>query len=187
MERVPAVTDVRLAAPMLAWPTATDFTDWRPRYLGMDASVRQGYRQADKPVGLYLAYYAAQRQDAELVNSDNVLVAQKHPRWQRVCGDERISRQGRHAVVEACLRSLSQRLLVWHWYWVDGRHTTSALYAKWIEARNRLMGRPSPAAAIVLYTEQDAGEAQARARLAGFLEASRGAIEQSLLHAGEGA
>jgi exosortase A len=186
MERASVAHAVLIEAPTLAWQAVPAFTDWQPRYLGMDASVSQSYRLTGKPVGLYLAYYAAQHQGTELVNSANVLVVQKDARWQRVCQDEDVARQGGHQLVEACLRSPSQRLLVWRWYWVDGQHTTSALRAKWIEARSKLMGRASPAAAIVLYTEQDASLDEARARLATFLQESGAAIEQALIHAGGG-
>ncbi len=35
-------------------------------------------------MGVYLAYYPQQKQDAELINSQNVMIPQKHPVWHQL-------------------------------------------------------------------------------------------------------
>jgi EpsI family protein len=52
-----------------------------------------------------------------------------------------------------------ERLVAWHWYWIDGRLTASDYRAKaWI-AWSRLIGHGDDAATIVVYAPKEgAGE-----------------------------
>src|SRR5690606_23777215 len=61
-----------------------DWLDWKPRYIAPDQEIQVSYRRSDQRVGLYLAFYGRQRQDAELINTQNVMVPQKHPVWREV-------------------------------------------------------------------------------------------------------
>lgn len=183
-----------LAAPALpaAWtPLPVPAGDWRPVLTAPDATASfawQGGATAGQPgrdlapagVGVHLAYYRNQDRQRKLVSSQNALVRSGDAHWIEA------SRGSRDAsslpplparVRTAELSGNGTRLLVWHWYWVDGRFTASDLHAKLLTVRARLFGRGDDAALVAVYTEQAApgeGAEQGRAddadaRLATFL------------------
>jgi exosortase A len=133
---------------------AAPLTDWRPRYRGSAASLFEVYRKGDRAVALYLGYYRDQRQGAELVTSQNLMVVQKHPVWSKVGEAARSEELGRGAMPlrQTELRSTRQRLLVWDWYRISGRDLSSPYLAKLYLARDKLLGRGDAAAAIILAT-----------------------------------
>ena len=154
--RAPKNLNIQLAAPQPAggWRAAEAFTEWLPAYKGTDARLTHAYRKGDRVVAVTFAYYRYQRQDAELVNSMNEMIPQKHPVWSNV-GEavRRIELAGKPAdVIQTKLRSPGQRLLIWNWNWLNGPTTVNPYWAKLYEARARLFGRWDDAAAIIIYT-----------------------------------
>lgn len=140
----------RLVAPAGAngWQRdAAPLTDWRPRYRGADPSFFEVYRKGDLRIALYLGYYRRQRQGAELVNSQNVMVPQEHPVWEDVGASFRTDPV---SAKETMLRSTAQRLLVWDWMQLAGTRTTNPYYAKALLAKNRLLGRPDDGVAVIV-------------------------------------
>jgi exosortase A len=157
--KVPRDFHIRLAPPKPAggWEPAVAFTDWQPHYLGADAYFTQTYRKGDKTVAVFLSYYRYQRQDAELVNSQNFMIRQKHPVWSNVGESERSEAlDGTNvAMVQTKLRSPQLRLLIWNWDWLNGVATVNPYWAKLIEAKSRLLGHWDDAAAIIVYAPYD--------------------------------
>ena len=177
----PPQVELEAPAARAGWRPVEPFTDWKPHYVGMNGELIQAYESDLGRVGVYLAYYALQQQGAELVNSQNYMIRQKHPVWQNV-GEARISREGIPAhVVRTYLRSVGQRLYIYHWYWLDGRHTANPWLAKMLEAGNRLVGRHPPAAGIVVFSPYEEGNAdRAERALQAFLDDMLPAVEASL-------
>ena len=174
-----------LAAPAAraAWQiSAEQATSWRPHYLGTDASLQQSYLNNGHGVSVYLEYYRHQRQDAELINSQNFLVEQKDPVWRQVADAPRtITVQGKPLQIrQAKLRSAGQDLLVWYWYWVDGDYTTNHYLAKLWDAKAKLLGETGDAAAILIATPLGEEDKDAEAVLTEFLNAMDPAISTSL-------
>lgn len=181
-----AVTNIHLAIPSPAagWQAGDPLTEWRPRYSGTDASVQQSYAREGKQAMVYLAYYRHQRQGAELINSQNVLVKQKDPVWRQVAdGPREIAVNGKRIQVrEGKLRSGQQDLLVWHWYWMDGVYTTNHYLAKFWEAKAKLFGETGDAAAIIVVAEigeqgPDAAAAVLNEFVVGMEPAMRASLE----------
>ena len=174
-----------LAAPTGAAGWQLDpagMTDWRPEYRGADPSRFEVYRKGDRAVALYLGYYRNQRQDAELVNSQNVMVRQKHPVWENV-GESRRAASPETALVDVkqtLLRSPSQRLLIWDWMYLDGRRTTSPYLAKLLLAKNRLLGQPDDGVAIIVAAPYAEGREPAERALRDFVTDMLPGIEGSI-------
>jgi exosortase A len=183
--RAPVTGSRLLQSPLgsAAWhidPTA--MTDWRPRYLGTDASLFQVYRKGELQVALYLGLYRRQRQGAELINSQNVMIEQKHPVWRNVGERSRTEAVGRFdvAVRETRLRSPVQRLLIWDWFFIGGRHLSDPYFAKLLLAWDKLRGRPDDAVAIIVATPSQEHTEQAEKTLRAFVTDMLPAIERSL-------
>jgi exosortase A len=145
--------------------TSGGLTTWEPRYQMPSAQLHQTFRRGEARVGLYVGYYRNQDQGRKLVNSENVLVVSNDPVWLRVGGGtqpvEGLDRPFNAASTELLARS-GDRLVVWHWYWIDGRMTSSDAWAKGYSALSRLLGRGDDGAVIVVYAPKERpGEAEA--------------------------
>ncbi|HLA81762.1 MAG TPA: exosortase A, partial [Thermoleophilia bacterium] len=148
-----------------------EMTSWKPRFVGADTAVAATYQGEPGPVQMYLAYYAQQQQGSELVNSLNALVGERGS-WRVIDSRPRVVSLANQElkVREALLGGESVRLLVWQWYWIDGRHTSSPYFAKLLEARALLLGHPSSGASIVLGTAYQGRAEDAASRLGRFVE-----------------
>lgn len=166
------------------WRPAEPFTDWAPHWVGADRTLRQTYAQAGRSVMAELNYYVSQRQDAELVNSQNFMVRQKDPVWSNV-GEgivtvemDGVSRPVRQAKLR---RSDGQRLLVWQWNLINGEPTVSDHKAKLVLALDRVRMRRDDGLSILIATPYDeTGIDEARATLSRFAADMEPAIAAAL-------
>jgi exosortase A len=178
--RVPAP---EAPAPTGGWQTRPDgFTEWRPHWTGTDVSGEWFYEKDNRKVYLYLGYYRTQRQDAELINTQNYMIRQKHPVWQEV---GRTTREldlesARLTVNRHLLRSPGQRLLIWQWNRVRGEDIIDPYLLKLMLAKHKMLLEPDDGAAIVLATPYDGQPEEAERTLRDFLKAMRPAIGRSL-------
>ena len=84
------------------------------------------------------------------------------------------------AVVESLLDSGGRQLLVWKWYWVDGRRTTSPLHAKLIEIAGTLFEGSPAAAGIVVYAPVLDDEEAAKQSMTAFLDSALPGLAEEL-------
>ncbi|BCX89809.1 hypothetical protein MIN45_P2182 [Methylomarinovum tepidoasis] len=186
--RIQAATLARTAPVQLQLPVRIDdwsvvsesLTSWEPRYLYPDAKRSAVYSDGRHRVAVYVLYYRTQAQGRELVNSQNVLIPQKHPIW-KMPWEHDTADSAAGSVREGVLQSrFGQKLLVWRWNWVSGRFTVNDPLAKVLEARDKLLGRPHDAAGVVMAVEYEDDPAEARAVLRAFSRDALPAIERSL-------
>ena len=165
------------------WRQEAAFTDWIPHWTGADRQFRSGFAQGAQRVLLEVNYYATQRQDAELINSQNFMIQQKHPAWSNVGESQAtvdIAGQPRQ-VRRALLKSTSgQRLLVWQWNVIDGRPSVSDHYAKLVLAVDRVRLSHDDGASILIAAPYEESPVQAAAVLARFIQDNEAAIQRSL-------
>lgn len=179
--------DVSLQVPAASagWSLSPDLVaDWKPQYKGYDAEVSQTYQKGSLRVGIYLLYYKAQRQGAELINSRNQVV--KAGIWRKAAMSEPIPVLASGVAVEVMktrLYSANRKMLVYNWNWFDGQYISSPHLAKLMELKSKLLGKPLPGAAIVIFTDyQEEGDAAAEA-LQSFIADMLPAIERELTEA----
>ncbi len=158
-ERSAAPRLARLALPA-GWSEAEPFTNWKPAYPSASVERQATYTQDEKTVGLYVGYYRNQDYQRKLVTSTNVLVASNDPAWLVVSGErEKVTLDGMPLGVRTAellrMDATSQRLVVWQWYWIDGKPTASDIEAKLLTAIARLRGRGDDSAVIILYANQE--------------------------------
>ena len=149
------------ASPLADWVAGKTWleqtkpiTQWRPRWQGMDDQRVVHLTRTGDQLMLYLAWYGAQRQNAELINSQNVLVAEKDADWRNLKETtERIDMEGEAlSVRQAKLHApkTGERLLVWHWRHLDGVDDVNIFRGKLRLAWSKLMGRGDAAAGILI-------------------------------------
>lgn len=175
---------VRLVAPTPAgWMSdGAPLTDWQPHLVDPDASQRLTYARDGQRVGMHVAWYRNQDRGRKLVSSLNTLVRSDDKAWERIAGGtQAVTLDGRPISVRTARLSGpgDVRLLVWHWYWINGELAAGDLHAKLLTARARLLGQGDDAVQVVIYAQEGAPGAAA-ARLGAFLQDAAPAIEAAL-------
>ncbi len=151
----PHLTD--LTAPA-EWRESSPFASWKPAYANPSAELQAVYVQQDKPVGLYIAYYRNQDYQRKLVTSTNTLAGSTDRTWSVIAQGLTPSHQDslpsnlRTAELLSKNTTPETRLVVWQWYWINGKLTTSDIEAKLYTALSRLRGQGDDSAVIMLYT-----------------------------------
>jgi len=186
-----------IAIPALALPTPVQgwtqeqapFSSWEPHWVGMDQKLLGHYRNGDQQVMMFVGWYGAQRQDAELINSQNYMVRQKHPEWRDM---RRVLKQARVAgqvipLAESGLMAHgnNQRILVWQWHRINGKDDINPYRAKVDLALSKLLGQPDEATTIIIATPYTENAEAAAATLNDFLAAHKAALDSQLDQTGK--
>jgi exosortase A len=157
------------------WEILEDkFVDWQPALQNPTSTLNAVLVKDGQRVGVFIAWYRQQNADSKLISSDNKLVKDfdknwiqigSHIRKASIAGQQIVVRGGDIRNQLTSLGGDPLRLLVWHWYWIDGRMTTSDLQGKLWLAISRLTGHSDNSAAVYVYSP----EPQAEAALADYL------------------
>jgi exosortase A len=164
--------------------------DWEPAFGNPSVKVSQVYAGSSGTVGVHLAYYRGQGGDRKLVSSDNALVRMRDPQWSLpVTGAARDIAAGGQEIAVRQAEILGRdrpgtgrrpHLVVWRFYWIDGRFIGGDAATKIAGMLARLRGRGDEGAGIVLYADGDT-VAASNAALEDFAQSNLGAINE-LLH-----
>lgn len=178
---VPEITGLQVPARN-GWQPDAPATDWVPHWPGADRRFQGHFVRDGQQVYLEVAHYATQRQDAELINTQNYFVPQKHPVWANVGESSRqVSIAGKTITVrQAKLRASSQRLLVWQWNLIDGRVIANNHEAKLRLALAKVLGGQDDGAAIIVATPYSVDISTAEKTLVKFASDMIPAIDQAL-------
>lgn len=179
----PDVPRIETIGAIPGWNDSPEsLVEWKPHYENASSSTQAEYLADGKKVGLYLAYYRNQGTDRKMVTSTNVLVPTNDPYWlQVVKGRRKIASGGETIDVRTAeLRGANaSRLMVWQWYWVNGRLMASDSLVKAWTAFSRLTGQGDDSAAIFVYAPMDMADGS-DAALESFVRAAGPAIEKAL-------
>ncbi len=125
--------------------------DWRPYFKKADFSRGLQLDCGGRPVDLFVAYYAHERDGAELIHHANRLAGGKD--WTRRSASRYAPKiEGLPATLrreELVGRSAGDRVVL-AWYWVDGRLMTHDWQVKAYQLYQNLLGRNEPAALVAL-------------------------------------
>lgn len=186
-DRAPVPQLGRLTLPS-GWSEGDPVSSWRPAYANPASELQAGFSRDGQSVGVYVGYYRNQDYRSKLVTSTNVLVNSADPVWSVVARGQRQANidglpprlmtaelLGRDSVPET-------RLLVWRWYWINGRLTSSDIEAKLYTALSRLRGEGDDSAVVMLYSARHDADvvlplfaSEAARPLAELLDRTRGA------------
>ena len=188
--RTLATPNLALPPPVKGWTQEeAPFSSWEPHWVGMDQKLLGHYRKGDQQVMLFAGWYGAQRQDAELINSQNYMVRQKHPEWREM---RRVVKQ---ASLDGQVIPLSeaglmahgnnQRILVWQWHRINGKDGINPYKAKFDLALSKLLGQPDEATAIIVATPYTEDAEAAAATPKDFVSAYKVALDSQLDQTGK--
>lgn len=146
----------QLEAPP-GWVPAPEFTAWIPAYESPSATTQATFDDGNGPVGIYIAYYRNQDYGRKLITSTNMLVTSNDRIWSVISrsafrtGLQDPPLEATKTEILSKERATESRFVVWQWYWINGRLTTSNIAAKWLTALSRLRGQGDDSAVVMLY------------------------------------
>lgn len=168
------------------WQETQPFASWKPVYANPSAELQIAVARQGKPVGLYIAYYRNQDYQRKLVTSTNTLVVSNDSVWSVVARQRSASNlNGLPPNIQTAQllgkdSNPASRLIVWQWYWINGKLTSSDIEAKLHTALSRLSGHGDDSAVIMLYAPLESASdtlpdfaAQAIAPINQLLDAAR--------------
>lgn len=168
------------------WQETRPFASWKPAYANPSAELQIALARQGKPVGLYIGYYRNQDYQRKLVTSTNTLALSNDNVWSVVARQPVASHlNGLPPTIQTAEllgkdTNPESRLLVWQWYWINGKLTSSDIEAKFHTALSRLSGRGDDSAVIMLYAPLESASdtlpdfaAQAIAPINQLLDATR--------------
>ena len=178
---------LELPAPAGGWQVSrAAFSDWLPHWNGADIERIGNYARGDQRVLLFLAWYGAQRQNRELITSQNFMIRQKHPEWRQM-GRDNLDKTIAGRVLPLYQAQLlasdeKRRILAWQWHRIQGKDDINPYFAKINLALAKLFGRQDSGAAIIVATpyQEKSDAAKAGAVLADFLAANKPALDALL-------
>lgn len=175
-------TPVELAGYRAAATMVPAFSPWQPAATPASAELTQFYRQQGQPVGLTLRYYREQADGGKLISSSNQLVQGGGLGWHVLAsGTQRADAAGRTLQLrEATIAGPQGKLLVWSWYWIGGRVTSSDYVGKTLQIRQKLLHGSDEGAAVMLFSPYEEQPEPARAALRAFLAANLVSLEATL-------
>ncbi len=155
---------------------------WKPSILRADNESLRFYKKEGNIVSVYLGQYLNQKQGAELVSSQNRLIAAKDERWQQIkVNGVNASLNGLNVELkQGQLRGEGVQLLIWRWYRVGADYTASNYYAKLLEAKARLMSGRQDGAILIIATPFQASPSDAKIILQSFVNEMLPQIESVL-------
>lgn len=153
-----------------------------PRFTGADSVLDAGYQKGDAIIYLRVGYYLSERRgiqaislNHELPGSPEMLIVGKGSMTAMIGAAPIAVRYQRIA-------SGNRGRLIWYWYWIDGRLTGDAYFAKLLEAKAKLFGGRQQAAVIALASDYRGDAASAESALHDFAIGS-GPLYSALDHA----
>jgi exosortase A len=163
-----------------------DRVDFQPAFQNATAQFNATYERQSQRVGLYIGYYQRPQDGQELISSSNSLVAKEdrshaltgHGGRQVWVGGKRLTVRSATIRSASLLSGVSAgSVLVWQFYWINGRVTNNDYLAKIYAALDRLLGRADDSALVLIYSVQTP---DSEAALATFLETNYARIVDQL-------
>lgn len=169
-------------APQRGWAqSAQPAVEWTPELNNPYRRRVQSFEKDGRRIDVFTGIFRGQSRDSKLVSVLNRLVDPDGHDWA-------LSERGVAAtalagasleVAAALVVGRRDRLLAWHWYWVDGVATASGARAKLALLRARLRGEDDSSAWVAIYTDASRSPEAARA-LDAFMREMGASLERAL-------
>lgn len=139
------------------WQPVTGGVAWQPQFAGADLQVRGAYAKGSQRAMLFAAAYrGAQVEGHDLLAYRNAVYAKEL--WAPAGTRTRSVANGLE-VRQLILASGQQRRMIWYWYRIDGRMSTSKAIVRGWQSLDQLRGIPLHSAVVAVATDYTAGDA----------------------------
>jgi EpsI family protein len=163
-------------------PAAPFATEWQPGFPEPAARLQQYFMHDSSPVGLKVLYYRQPPQGVKMISSINHMVPRFQDEWREVTAAKRGEALGAAMldVRETLIGSAGNGLVVWSWYVIGGRATSSDYFGKALQVGEKLFHGRDDGALVLVYAPYDEKPELARKVLRSFLAVHLGALDASL-------
>ncbi len=175
-------TDVKLAQFKSDWQEVPEFVSWKLGFLPAYVEVNQSYRSNSTLVGMHLGYYRNQTRSSSLINSVNQLVKRAATDWHETDSSLRTETLGPRIIKikESKLKGPGHSILVWQWYWVDGKYMANSYQGKFWQAKQKLLMQGDDGAVLIFYAPYEENPEKARTAMRAFLSTNLPGLESKL-------
>jgi EpsI family protein len=164
---------VRVDAPVASW---------RPQLRNPSQERLQTFEKDGRRVSVYLGVFDRPAQDSKLTSAANQLVASPDTHWRQFDrGSTQVNRGSDViSVGTSTLIGREARIVVWHWYWVDGMLTASLTRAALAQILARIRHRSETSGWVTVYTAEGQQLGSTPPVLEAFLADMIDSIDQAL-------
>lgn len=176
----PAPISLTLPQALHEWTASSTSSGLKPIFPGAAATLMQEYRNGDQVIGIYLAFFRNQQQNAEAVSSQNMLATERSVEWNvaSISTHDRLSEPAN--VQQTRLIWGDRKMLVWQWYWIGGAQTASPYQAKFLQAKQRLTRQNDDSANVIIFAPYNMPQDKIAVIMDDFLSQAIPAIQHSL-------
>ena len=176
-------TEVKIGEFKSNWQEASAFINWRPGFSPAYLDVDKVYQKDSSVVGMHVGYYRNQTRDTALISSKNQLVKAKLDDWQETSASLHVETIGAQniKIKESKIKGVGHTVLVWQWYWVDGKFMVNSYQGKLWQAKQKLLMQGDDGAVLIFYAPYEENPEKARATMRDFLNANLPELE-TILH-----
>lgn len=166
-------TPVQISQFKSTWQEVPNVSIWKPDFSPAYVELNRSYQKNDQTLGMHLSYYRNQTRAAGLINSANQLVDSKDRNWRLIDTSARKEALGelRLQLKESRIQGDRNSLLVWQFYWIDGKFFANAYEGKLRLAKQKLLLQGDDGVSLIFYAPYDENPDQARLLLRDFLNA----------------
>lgn len=178
----PASHAVELDTLQAGAARAAAFNDWKPAFPDAAAELQRYYSAGGGTVGLTVLYYRNPPDGTKLISTTNRMWGEKAKLWKERSTEVREEAFGSRTlrVRESQMASPAGKMLVWHWYWIDGTVTSSDYTGKLLQIAQKLRHSSDDGASIMVSAPYDENPEEARVPMRAFLQGDLGAVEAVL-------
>lgn len=173
---------VQLSAFDTQWQESKPFTEWKPQFFPANNELFRFFQRGNQRVGLKVMLYRNQGSGSQLISSSNKLVVEKDPQWQRLATSTRQEMIGSSKLMvrEAVIRGVPSSLVIWQWYWIDGKFTSNDYVGKLLQARKKFLMRGGDDAALLVFAPYSDNPSEAREVIRSFLVQNLTSLEAAM-------
>jgi len=154
---------------------------WNASFEGATSELNGEYVNGQDRIQLYVAYYALQKQGAEIVNSENTFYDKTKWRRTSTIAMEYQSKRGetfKPGVLQ--LKSDTNDKILWHWYEINEIATNDPLLAKSAQVKAKLLRKTQASAVIIILSDINVSQENTQNTIRSFVDQMLPSIKASI-------
>ena len=175
-KNIKTVGHITAPSAVSPWLGPIHYNKWAPGYKNAGISSNTIYIGSDShpEIALHLYYYGKESADSELINENNIITKDEY------ISSEKVFLFKDHKIIENIVTIPGiQSRLVWYWYYVNNKSTTSPIESKILHAQELITGKAT-SSLIAVSTECFNQCNRERSELKLFLEKHHSNITDTL-------
>lgn len=157
--------------------------EWAPELKNVSSFRVQSFEKGGQRVSVFVGVFQNESWNSKLVSVANQLASGEKSKWSLAeRGVSLIEKSdGQFLAKTGIVIGGRDRILAWHWYWIDGISTSNDLRAKLEQLFMRLQGRRVASAWVAIYAVSDSPSNASSKLMQEFMRDMGGSLESALV------